>query len=198
MSGLVHNESSGIGLYSLVQSRPRLICASLIRMPHNPNTVPGNLFYHFSHYNDSVVRMFHNLNTFLMGTNQAVSDKRGLTIHATYRLFSEPLLISWFSTVTYVYVCMYVCVYMYVCMCVCMYVCVCVRVCVCVCIHVCMCVLCMYVCIRMYAVADLGGGRPRRPPPRSAWEFHFIIGGQTHHMLDYMLDLDGWAPPVPD
>ena len=37
----------------------------------------------------------------------------------------------------------------------------------------------------MGAVADLGGG-----DPRSAWQFHFIIGSHTHHMLDHMLDLD--------
>ena len=42
-----------------------LIRASLIRMPHNSNILPGNLFYHaFSIYNASVIRMFHNLNTF--------------------------------------------------------------------------------------------------------------------------------------
>ena len=40
-----------------------LIRASLIRMPHNPNRVPGNLLS-VSIYNDSEIRMFHNPNTF--------------------------------------------------------------------------------------------------------------------------------------
>ena len=35
-------------IYCLViYSQTSLIRASLIRMPHNPNTLPGNLFYHF-------------------------------------------------------------------------------------------------------------------------------------------------------
>ena len=32
---------------SLDYTQTALICAALIRMPHNPNTVPGNLFYQF-------------------------------------------------------------------------------------------------------------------------------------------------------
>ena len=30
-----------------IYSQTSLIHASLIRLPHNPNTLPGNLFYHF-------------------------------------------------------------------------------------------------------------------------------------------------------
>ena len=45
----------------------------LIRMPYN---LPGNLS--FSVYNDSVIRMFHNPNTF-EGTPRC-SDKRALTV----------------------------------------------------------------------------------------------------------------------
>ena len=45
-------------------SQTSLIRASLIRIPHNPNTLPGNLFSHFLFKNDSVIRMFHNPNTF--------------------------------------------------------------------------------------------------------------------------------------
>ena len=44
-------------------SQTSLIRASLICMPYNPNTFPGNI-YLFSIYNDSVIRMFHNPNTF--------------------------------------------------------------------------------------------------------------------------------------
>ena len=43
-------------------------------MPHNPNTVPGNLLIVLVYiYNDSVIRMFHITNTFLSVQN--CSDK---------------------------------------------------------------------------------------------------------------------------
>ena len=47
-----------------VHRQTSLIRASLIRMPHNRYTLSGNLFYLFSIYNDSVIRMCHNPNTF--------------------------------------------------------------------------------------------------------------------------------------
>ena len=46
-----------------VYSQTSLIRASLIRMPHNPNTLRGN-FLLFSIYNDLVIHMFYNPNTF--------------------------------------------------------------------------------------------------------------------------------------
>ena len=51
------------GLISLYR-QTSLIRVSLTRMPHNPNTLPGNLFYHFILNNDSAIRMFHNPNIF--------------------------------------------------------------------------------------------------------------------------------------
>ena len=48
-------------------SQASLIRASLIRMPHNLNTVPGNLCYHFSIYNDSCFTIRTHLGTKLFG-----------------------------------------------------------------------------------------------------------------------------------
>ena len=42
-----------------IYSQTSLIRGFLIRMPDNPNTIPGNL----NDYNDSVIRMFHNPTT---------------------------------------------------------------------------------------------------------------------------------------
>ena len=73
-----NNRTPLIPLYGYVPrvyTETSLIRASLIRMPHNPNTVSGNLS--FSIYTDSVIRMFHNPNTWV----PSCSDKRGLTIY---------------------------------------------------------------------------------------------------------------------
>ena len=58
----------------LIYSPTSLIRASLIRMPHNPNTVP----LLFSTRNDSVIRMVHNPNTFYCVPS--CSDKRGMAV----------------------------------------------------------------------------------------------------------------------
>ena len=57
-------------IFPNIYSQTSLIRASLIRMPDNPKTPPVNLFYRFdlllcpfSHF-DSVIRIFHNPNTF--------------------------------------------------------------------------------------------------------------------------------------
>ena len=68
-------------------SQTLLIRASVIRMPHNPNTVPGNLFYQVSIYNDSVIHMIHNPNTFEWVPN--CSDKRGLTLYLQTECFGK-------------------------------------------------------------------------------------------------------------
>ena len=74
--------------YNGEYSQTSLIRASLIRMPHNPNTVPGNLFYRFLS-TDSVIHV--SQSEHIMGT-RLFSDKRGLTVfvlHTMYRYSGE-------------------------------------------------------------------------------------------------------------
>ena len=50
--------AGGIIASNIVYSQTSLIRDFLIRMAHNPNTVPGNLLYHFFIYNDAVSACF--------------------------------------------------------------------------------------------------------------------------------------------
>ena len=52
----------GRGVAACMCGQTLLIRASLIRMPHNPNTVPGTSSSFL--VSDSVIRMFYNPNTF--------------------------------------------------------------------------------------------------------------------------------------
>ena len=68
-SGFCHSQTDPLVIYS----QASLIRASLIRMPQNPNTVPGILLS-FSIYNDSVIGMFHNPNLFVKTRPDCTSE----------------------------------------------------------------------------------------------------------------------------
>ena len=55
----------------MVYSHTSLIRASLIRILHNPNTVPGNLFYHLQWFSNPHVSQ----------SEPTCSDKRGPAVH---------------------------------------------------------------------------------------------------------------------
>ena len=68
-------------------SQTALIRVSLIRVPKNPNIIPGNLFYHFL-FTMIQYSTFHNPNTFYWAPSR--SDKRGLTVYVEIYVLPMP------------------------------------------------------------------------------------------------------------